>query len=122
MVLHVQFPLRQVVLLALDDLPVLGHLLVQFLLETAHQGIHHQITVLPDLELAAELTHLSLDFRLILLLLLQLLLRLQDFALQVVHGLLRIGHQLFRLRRFELFLVNFGLKQFDSLILLLDYL
>ena len=122
LVLHVKFPLRQIILLALDDLPVLDHFLVQFLLETAHQGIHHQIAVLLDFELAVELVHLGLDFRLTLLLLLQLLLRAQDFALQVMHGLLRINHQLFRLRRFELFLVDFGLKQFDSLILLLDYL
>ena len=86
--------MRELLLLTLDDLPVPGHLLVQLLLQAAHQGVHHHVAILLDIELATQLSDLTL----------QLLRLLRARQVLILHK----GAQLF----------IFSKKSFNSIILL----
>ena len=83
--LDIDFFSSQFVLLVLDNLAIPRHLLIQLLLEPAHQGIHHLIPTLLHFKLAAELAELALQLVLSLLSLLKLLIGAADLALEIVH-------------------------------------
>ena len=72
----------------LDGLPIPVHLLVELLLQAAHQGVHHHVAILLDVELASQLPYLALQTSLSLLSLSNQLLRLLHFAVQIVERLL----------------------------------
>ena len=72
----------------LNGLPILGHLLVELLLQAAHQGVHHHVAILLDVELASQLADLALQTSHSLLSLSDELLRLLHFAVQIVERLL----------------------------------
>ena len=80
--------MRELLLLTLDDLSVPGHLLVELLLQAAHQGVHHHVAILLDVELASQFSDLALQTSLSLLSLSDEHLRLLDFAVQIVERLL----------------------------------
>ena len=108
--------------LGLESLVALCHLIFEFLLETAHDGIHHHVSVLLNVKITLQPVYLLLKSRLGFSLFCNLLLCTVYSALKATHGLLRVSHHLFRLGLFELFLFNFFLELLDLIFSLLDNL
>ena len=109
-VTHSLRKLRQLIFLLLDGLSTLGHLLLEPLFESAHEGTEHGVAIGLHLELCLHFVHLFLHFLILLIALLNRLLAFSDFALQVPQTLTSVSGKFLRLCRLHSFFLYLVLR------------